>query len=160
MKCFLRLLLFLGSLFLFFSCADNRMTTFDFLVGTWKIEGKEQYEAWEKNSKNEFSGHSYKIDENQKTNLESSAIKMIDNQIIYEATVPDQNDRKTIQFILNSDIKSYFSFENIRHDFPKKIQYHKKSENEITIRVLGDEGKGFSYTLIKQETEYTSHNKV
>ena len=117
----MRTLLVLFGLSPFISCADHQMTKFDFLIGTWKIEGKEQYEACVKGSNNELIGHSYEINEDQKTNLELVAIKMIDNQIIYEATIPNQNEGKTIQFKLNSDIKSHFSFENIKHDFPKKF---------------------------------------
>lgn len=146
------LYLFCG-FFLFVSCADQNTVNFDFLIGTWKIEGKEQYETWMKDSNNDLFGHAYEINKNQKTILESIAIKKIDNQLIYEATVPNQNEGRTIQFILSRDVKSYYSFENPTHDFPKKIEYHRNSENEIEIRVKGDEGKGFSYTLLKQEND-------
>jgi len=81
------------------------------------------------------------------------SIKKIGNRIIYEATVPNQNDGETIQFTLNTEIKLYFSFENDKHDFPKKIQYKKISDNEIEVAVLGDNGKGFSYTQFKQKTK-------
>ncbi len=137
-------------LFLFLACAENKIPEIDFLVGTWKMEGKEQYEVWEKNKNNELIGHSYKLNNNQKTISETLLIKKTGNQIIYEATVPDQNEGKTIQFILNTDIKSHLSFENDKHDFPKKIQYKKINDDEIEVTVLGDKGKGFSYTQLKQ----------
>lgn len=146
------LLLCLG-LFLFVSCTDRSLDKVDFLIGTWKVENQNQYETWTKISKNELSGHSYNINDNQKKILETIAIKMIDDQMIYEATVPDQNEGQTIQFVLNPEIESSFSFENSDHDFPKKIQYRKISENEIAIRVSGDDGKGFSYRMIKQKEE-------
>ncbi len=120
------------------------------MVGTWKMEGKEQYEVWETNKNKELIGYSYKIENNQKTITETLSIKIIDNQFIYEATVPDQNEGKTIQFTLNNKIQTYLSFENIEHDFPKKIQYKRINDNEIEITVLGDKGQGFSYTQIKQ----------
>jgi hypothetical protein len=126
------------------------MESVDFLIGTWKIEDKNQYETWVKASNNELIGHSYKVKENQKIILETIAIKMIDNQMVYEATVPDQNEGQTIKFALNPEIELYFSFENLNHDFPKQIQYYKISEDEIKISVLGDDGKGFSYKLIRQ----------
>jgi hypothetical protein len=115
------------------------------------MEGKEQYEVWEKNKNNELIGHSYKLNNNQKTISETLLIKKTGNQIIYEATVPDQNEGKTIQFILNADIKSYLSFENDKHDFPKKIQYKKINDDEIEVTVSGEKGKGFSYTQLKQK---------
>ena len=75
------------------------------------------------------------------------------HQLSGRATVPDQNEGRTIQFTLNTEIKSYFSFENEKHDFPKKIQYKKITDDEIEITVLGDNGKGFSYTQLKQKTK-------
>ena len=138
---------------LILSCADHGLNNMDFLIGTWKIEDRNQYETWTKVRKDELIGYSYKIDENQKKILETIAIKMIDNQMIYEATVPDQNEGRTIQFLLNTEIKSVYSFENPNHDFPKKIQYKKVSKNEIMIRVSGDDGKGFSYKMIKQKND-------
>lgn len=140
-------------LLVFFSCSRDRISAFEFFEGTWKVENKDQYEVWTKDGRNELVGYSYKYTENQKTILEYIAIKMADDRIIYEATVPDQNEGKTIQFTWNPEIKSCFSFENLKHDFPKKIQYQRESENEIRIRVEGDTGEGFSYTLIRQAAE-------
>jgi hypothetical protein len=120
------------------------------MVGTWKMDGKEQYEVWETTKNKELRGYSYKINDNQKTITETLSIKKIENNIIYEATVPDQNEGRTIQFTLNNEILEYLSFENINHDFPKKIQYKRINDDEIEVTVLGDEGKGFSYTQLKQ----------
>ena len=58
-----------------------------------------------------------------KNNYRNSVYKKIENNIIFEATVPDQNEGRTIQFTLN---------------------------NEIEVTVLDDEGMGFSYTQLKQ----------
>ena len=149
----MRLSLILCSLFLSLSCTNQSKTNFDFLAGTWKIKDKGQYDVWVKTSKREFNGYSYKIVENQKSILESIVIKLKGKQVVYEATVPDQNEGETVRFTLNHGDKSCFSFENAMHDFPKKIQYHQISNNELMIRVLGDEGKGFSYTLIRQDIE-------
>jgi len=140
-------------LFLLITCSENKTSRLDFMIGTWKMEGKEQYEVWEANKNNEFMGYSYNLNNKQKTITETLSIKMIGNQIIYEATVPDQNEGKTIQFTLNNEIKTYLSFENIEHDFPKKIQYKRINDNEIEVTVLGDKGKGFSFTQIKQRTK-------
>jgi len=120
------------------------------MIGTWKIEGEDQYEVWETNKNKELIGYSYKFENNEKSLTETLSIKEIDNQTFYEATVPDQNDGKTIRFTLNNDIKAYLSFENLEHDFPKKIQYRRINDNEIEVTVSGDEGKGFSYTQLRQ----------
>ena len=149
----MRILSSICILCLLFACSENKTSKFYFLVGTWKIEGKEQDEVWKKNKNDELIGHSYRLNNNQKIITETLAIKKIGNHIIYEATVPNQNEGKTIQFTLNREIKSYFSFENDNHDFPKKIQYKKITDDEIEVSVLGDKGKGFSYTQLKQQTK-------
>ena len=136
---------------LLIACSENKISRVDFMVGTWKMEGKEQYEVWESTKNKELIGYSYRFNDNQKIITETLSIKIIENNIIYEATVPDQNEGKTIPFTLNNEIKEYLSFENIKHDFPKKIQYKRLNNDEIEVTVLGDEGKGFSYKQLKQK---------
>ena len=136
---------------LLLACSESKMSRVDFLTGTWKMEGKEQYEVWEKGGKQELIGYSYKVLDNQKIITETLAIKIIDDHMVYKATVPDQNQGKEIPFALNDDIKAYVSFENIEHDFPKKIQYKRIGDDEILVTVLGDEGRGFSYRQLKQK---------
>jgi hypothetical protein len=136
---------------LLIACSDNEISRVDFMVGTWKMEGKEQYEVWESTNNKELNGYSYKLNDNQKIITETLSIKIIENNFIYEATVPDQNEGKAIPFTLNNEIKEYLSFENIKHDFPKKIQYKRLNDDEIEVTVLGDEGKGFSYKQLKQK---------
>ena len=103
------------------SCAESKLSGLDVLVGTWKIQAKHQYEVWEKSKNDELIGYSFKIDSSERTLTETLLIREFSNNIIYEATVPDQNDGETVQFILNTEINAYFSFENDLHDFPKKI---------------------------------------
>ena len=138
---------------LLLACSENKLSRVDFLIGTWKMEGKEQYENWELSNNKELIGYSYKFKDSQKIITETLSIKILENTVIFEATVPDQNEGKTIPFTLNNEIKDYLSFENIDHDFPKKIQYKRINENEIEVTVLGDEGEGFSYKQLKQRTK-------
>ncbi|MDH3697067.1 MAG: DUF6265 family protein [Flavobacteriaceae bacterium] len=138
---------------LLLACSENKLSRVDFIIGTWKMEGKEQYENWELSNNKQLIGYSYKFKDSQKIITETLSIKILENTVIFEATVPDQNEGKTIPFTLNNEIKDYLSFENIDHDFPKKIQYKRISENEIEVTVLGDEGEGFSYKQLKQKTK-------
>ncbi len=134
---------------LFLSCNKAKLDDLSFLVGTWKVIDKDQYEVWNKED-GYFSGYSYTIKNGQKNIDETLAIKQITNEIVYEATVPDQNKGKTIQFVLNNKIKEVFSFENLAHDFPKKIQYKKLEENKLEVFVLGERNEGFSLSFIRQ----------
>jgi len=132
------------------ACSENKLSKLDFLIGTWKTENKENYEQWEKNENNSFVGSSYKMENGQKVIWENLSIKLLGDEIFYEATVADQNEGKTIQFSLNEETKSYFSFENEKHDFPKKIQYKIVSNDKVEVTVLGNKDEGFSYFQIRQ----------
>ncbi|WP_422104103.1 DUF6265 family protein [Winogradskyella sp.] len=121
----------------------------EFLIGIWKIEGKESYESWEK-KKDKLIGQSYKIKNGQSIVTEHLELKVEKNQIIYTPIVLNQNDGKGIPFKLKLLQQKVFSFENPHHDFPKKIQYKILNANELQVSVLGDDDKGFSYKLIKQ----------
>jgi len=122
-----------------------------FLVGTWKVERKDSYENWGLKGKDALEGNSYKIKNGIKQIDEYLSIKINDNKIIYSAKVVNQNDGKAIEFVLNSSVKDKLSFENLEHDFPKKIQYTKRNDTTLSVAVLGKDDKGFSYNLIKQK---------
>ena len=137
-------------LLLSYSCSEKKTAELDFLIGTWKRDNKEQFEVWEKSNSSNLNGYSYRIKDNQKVITETLVIKKIGDQFVYEATVPDQNDGRPVQFILNTETYSLFSFENDNHDFPKKIQYQRINDNKLKVIVLGDDDTGFSYIQIKQ----------
>jgi len=140
------LLLFIS----FNACSqETSLQKFDFLIGTWKMEGKENYESWKKND-NKLIGEVYKIENGQKSISENIEIILQENQIVYIPTVFDQNEGKGVPFELKLIENKLYSFENSQHDFPKKIQYKILNNNELFISVLGENNKGFSYKLIKQ----------
>jgi hypothetical protein len=131
------------------SCTTNKLEKVDFLVGTWKIEGKEVYESW-KVDKASLKGISYRLKEGKKHTSETLEIKGENDQIIYIATVANQNEGKGIPFVLQPVKDNKYSFENKAHDFPKKIQYTIVSKKILQVSVLGENDKGFSYKMIKQ----------
>ncbi len=133
------------------SCnAQKNLENVEFLIGTWKMENKNTYESWQKVSDTEYKGKSYKLHEGQMQVSEFLTIKISDDKIIYEATVPNQNDGKTIPFELNMSTKDWISFENPNHDFPKKIQYKIIDDTKVQVNVSGEDDKGFSYYQLKQ----------
>ncbi|WP_394748985.1 hypothetical protein [Spongiimicrobium salis] len=145
--------LILPLLFLLLLCnlcsAQTKLEKVSFLIGTWKIENKNTFEVWEQKDSH-LKGHSYKEVANEKRILETLSIKKAKNMLIYEALVPNQNQGKAIPFTLNTELTDLISFENLKHDFPKKIQYKKIDATKILVNVLGPENQGFSYYLIKQ----------
>ena len=132
------------------ACSQNdSLSQFDFLIGTWKMEGKENYESWEKLD-NKFKGESYKIENGLIKVTETIELKLEKDGIIYTPTVFNQNEGKGIPFQLTLLEENLFSFENLEHDFPKKIQYKILAKNKLFVSVLGENDEGFSYNLIRQ----------
>ncbi|MGV8093159.1 MAG: DUF6265 family protein [Mangrovibacterium sp.] len=121
----------------------------DFLQGTWKMENKEIYEHWDRLNGNTLKGFSYKIKNGQITISEYLDISRTENEIIYTATVLNQNQGKGINFKL-TQADSIYTFENPNHDFPKKIVYQKLSDTEIAVQVSDGKQKGFAYKMEKQ----------
>ena len=127
------------------------LNEFRLLEGTWKMENKENYETWKIKNENELEGSSYKMKADKKIVSEFLSIKKTEGKVIYTAQVVNQNDGKPIEFVLNKEVKNKISFENLTHDFPKKIQYTKLDETTLFVEVLGENDKGFSYKMMKQK---------
>ncbi len=123
------------------------------LPGTWKVENQDTYETWQKEDNRTLIGSSYKIVGKKQKVLETLKVRREKNEVIYEATVPDQNNGQTIPFLLNQQLTDRLSFENPDHDFPKTIQYTAINDQKLLVEVMGDQGKGFSYYLIRQLPE-------
>jgi len=119
-----------------------------FLQGTWKMENKEVYEHWDQLGNLKLKGISYKIKEGKVMVSEYLEITQENDEIIYTATVPNQNNGVGVDFKL-SKMDSAFTFENPDHDFPKKIVYQKLNETEVYVQVTDGKQKGFAYKIRK-----------
>ena len=71
-----------------------------------------------------------------------------DGSIAYQATVPNQNDGATIEFLLTAGGETSWTFENPQHDFPKKIEYVLADSNTLNVFVSGD-GKLLTFSFVK-----------
>lgn len=131
----------------------------EFLQGTWKTENKETYEHWDKLNNNALKGFSYKIESGQISISEYLDISRNGNETIYTATVLNQNEGKSINFKLTKG-HSTFTFENPKHDFPKKIVYQKLSDTEVFVKVSDGNQKGFAYKMMKQDVVKTENDST
>ena len=145
-----KIIIYLSLILFLFSCSGNKIDKLDLFIGTWKLEGQDKFEFWEKQNKSKLIGNVYKFVDNEKIILENLSISEIDGKITLEAIVLNQNEGKPVEFILNEEEKECFSFENLNHDFPKKIQYKEISGNKMEISIYGEEGKAFSYNQLKE----------
>ena len=132
-----------------FSCTNkSSIPQADFLIGTWKVEGEEQFEIWE-NKDSELSGYAYVLKHDEKMISETFRIYSENEEIILEATVPSQNEGKPIDFVLNKKITDHLSFENLEHDFPKKVLYKYLHKDTVHVSILGDK-YSVTYNQIRQ----------
>lgn len=120
----------------------------DFLKGTWKIENKDNYEHWDKLNDNTLKGFSYKLNNGQLSISEYLEISRTRKDIVLTACVLNQNNGKGVQFKLSRK-DSTFTFENPKHDFPKKIIYNKLNNIEVFVEVFDENNNGFSYKMNK-----------
>lgn len=121
----------------------------DFLQGTWKIENKEIYEHWDQLNENTLKGLSYKVRNNQIFVSEYLEISRNQNDIIYTASVLNQNKGRAVNFKMTKT-DSTFTFENSDHDFPKKIAYQKLNDTALFVKVSAGKQDGFAYKMNKQ----------
>ncbi len=140
----------LFAIFLLFNLTQNTgIKDLNFLAGKWKVENKENYETWAIKEKGILEGKAYKIRNGNTQVDEYLTIKITGEKVIYTAKVVNQNNGEPVEFVLNKTVKDKFSFENLAHDFPKKIQYTKQNDTTLFVSVLGKDDKGFAYNLIK-----------
>ena len=121
----------------------------DFLPGTWKVENKESYEHWDSLNENTLKGFSYKIADGRMIVSEYLEISRKDNEIIYTASVLNQNQGEKIPFKLTQS-DSVYVFENPTHNFPKKITYKILDDTEIFVQVSDGKENGSAYKMEKQ----------
>ena len=143
------------SFYLILSCSlnliaqSNHTQWINAMTGKWQVENKPQFEEWNKVDLSVWTGVAYRVNGDQKSISETLKIYLVDDQYIYEATVPTQNQGRGIPFTLNLTEEDCLSFENPTHDFPTKIQYCPVSDNKMQVKVVGPDGKGFGYNLIR-----------
>ena len=131
---------------LFLSCQPSSDKKFEqlekmnWLVGQWenKIPEGILTETWTKTNDSTFSGTSYFIiNKNDTVHSEIILLTQLKDELIYSPKVKGQNDDKSVDFILTSNIENSFVFENPKHDYPKKIVYKKVAENGLITTISG-----------------------
>jgi hypothetical protein len=134
------------SALLLFQASFAQNNLFDFLQGTWKMDGKEIYEHWDKLNNYSMKGVSYAIDDEQIVIFEYLEMLSDNDIVIYVATAVGENDGLGIAFTMTRS-DSIFSFENPQHDFPKIITYQKISDNEMTVKISDGFSKEIIYSM-------------
>lgn len=131
--------------------ASGQSDILRFLEGTWKTGSGENYEQWNVLNDNTMKGFSCKMQNGKIVVSEYLDIYKTASEVIYTATVLNQNQGRGIDFKLTKS-DSVFIFENPNHDFPKKIVYKKLSDSELLVQVSDGIQKSFEYVMKKQQT--------
>ena len=132
-----------------FSVAFSQSDLPTFLSGTWKHESENVFEHWDILSKNQMKGFSYFLENGEISVIEYLSLDKIDNKINYQASVIGQNKGKSITFELRQK-DSLWVFENLNHDFPKKIAYQLVNKDVVNVLISDNKTKNIHYTMHKQ----------
>ena len=144
----------IGALVVLFSnCFSQTINDLN-LTGSWKVSDENTYETWVEEG-DSLVGVSYKVNYGVREIQEYMTIKQVENNLVYLATVPNQNEGKTIAFQLNPSIPNRFQFENFAHDFPHIIAYQPTNDSTLLVSIKNTDQQGFDLTLEKTEEPKT-----
>lgn len=135
-----------------FTCCSHAQQQFQWLVGKWKLEGKELYEIWtEENDGVTLKGISFTIDNGDTLILEKIKLEKVDDAYYY---IPDVAENTApIKFKITAFDEYSFTAENPQHDFPKIIKYTivRKANSELLQASISGNGKVIPYTFLKSK---------
>lgn len=111
------------------------------LRGKWRMQTDKGTitEQWQQKNKSEYLGKSWANKGKDSTINETLLLSYENGVIKYTSTVVGENNGKAISFVLTKAENDIYVFENPQHDFPKRIIYHFKSNNELTAAI--DDGQ-------------------
>ena len=132
----------------------EKLEKLSWLLGNWENQMPNGIlvENWKRENDSTYNGESFFI--NKKDTIHYEYIQLIQNkeEVVYNATVEGQNNEQAIPFILTSETNNTFSFENLKHDYPQKIEYKLKKNKSIVATISGKQnGKSSteSYPMTK-----------
>lgn len=118
----------------------NSLRDFGFLNGSWTMntENGRIVEFWKMNNDSGMDGISYSIsNKGDSTLLETIKLYESSGNIFYEPTGNGAGNDSTVSFRLISTNQGVYVFENIHHDFPQRISYQLRSQNNILAWIEG-----------------------
>ncbi|MEM7335757.1 MAG: DUF6265 family protein [Chloroflexota bacterium] len=121
------------------------------LLGTWTRHtnrGPSQ-EIWREADRDVFAGRglSFTMDGQQIRFSESLLLTKMSEEIFYIAKI-DENEFP-VSFKLVSGSANNATFENLNHDFPKRLEYVLESTNSLLVTVSGEAGRRFTLQFSK-----------
>lgn len=129
------------------------------LSGTWHQDDPMNVEHWDLLHATSLKGTSYQMVEGKIRVTEYLNLSIINQNLIYTATVIGQNEGKDIVFKAVPAKDKQLIFENLKHDFPKRIIYHFLNDSIISVTLSDNKNKIIHYKLFKQMEHSTIPNE-
>jgi hypothetical protein len=109
------------------------------LIGDWgnTSDRGTLYESWAIDNDTVFSGKSYFIRQGDTVSSEVIKLMQLKDSIYYVPVVKNQNNGMPVKFKLVNCDSATLTFENLAHDFPQKITYHRLSEDSLLAEISG-----------------------
>lgn len=151
-------LILISLLFILPACQDEFPSNFkkhlEKLEGEWiEAPGIGYREVWQF-TRDGFRGTGYMHAGNTFSQTEELHILYRDSTLIYQATVPDQNQGSTISFPLAYYSDTSLVFVNPDHGFPNRIAYYFLNDSSLNVRVesMDNSTSGFDLYLKKNRS--------
>ncbi|NOU49337.1 hypothetical protein HG263_02070 [Pseudoalteromonas sp. JBTF-M23] len=129
------------------------------LVGNWNAKSSklQMHESWKQVSSKtlEGAGYTYSIEKNKIVSSETLRLVEMSGEVFYVAKVVS-NDMP-VAFKLTSCNAETAIFENVQHDFPKKLNYQLTKDKNMTVFVSGEKDKGFTIKFIRENGSKQTH---
>lgn len=136
--------------------AQSDLDMLNWMIGKWQYQTTNYniIEGWAKQNDTTMVGYSYTIAGSDTVSSEQTTIIKKKHKIIFNATVNEQNQNKTIPFLMYASSMDSIAFENSLHDFPQRIIYKKIDSQKLVARIEGkiegrEKSRNFYYQKIK-----------
>ena len=127
------------------SCKDKEATEKDkiksskWLLGKWETKTADGNlsEKWIQLNDSTFKGESFFIKGKDTLHFESILLQQKGEELIYSATVKGQNENKAVAFKMTAGTERQLVFENLKHDYPKRIFYTLIKKDSLVASISG-----------------------
>lgn len=136
------------------STEKEKIKSSNWLLGKWENKSVDGLltESWKKINDSTYQGSSHFIKNKDTLHYESISLQQIKDELYYNTTIKGQNNSKPINLNQTVSDEKQLIFENLKNDYPQKINYTKISENSFIVEISGiQQGKPSSekYTMSK-----------
>ena len=117
--------------------ARDPLSDLGWLRGTWKGDAKKaiMIEVWERVSDSLMVGRGLRVSGGDTVFSESLRLQRIGDEAFYIADVA--HNRREVAFKLVHWTTTEAVFENLRHDFPKRIVYARNDRDDLHVYIEG-----------------------